>query len=373
MIAKEMQEERIARLRARLAEHNVDALLLIRGEHDSAEVANMGYLAGFTGTHGNCLVTADKALFFTDGRYTTQAQKEASAWEQRRIFSTGDAPLSTHIKELTIGRLGVIDDHISFGMVRRLQAAFGSDVEIVPLPDIVHHHLRGVKHEEEVAHIRAAIRAMEQALERVYILVRPGMSEWELERELECALPHGAKIAFDSIIASGVRSAMPHGVASEKVIERGDIIQFDVGCKLSGNGNGYVSDISRVAVIGKATQEQKRMHRAVRDAIQAALPLYRPGMQTCEAYKKANDLIVRRGYPPIPHGLGHGIGLDVHEGPNVSGRSREDEVFLAGQVVTIEPGIYLEGYGGMRIEEDVLITETGHEVLTKFPTKLQEL
>lgn len=365
MISSEMQEERIARLRLHFAEHHVDALLVRNLEE--GRNANIRYLAGFTGSHGNCLVTLERALFLTDNRYALQAQEEASAWE--RCILSGDMTLSAQIKALSVRRLGLIAPHVSWDFVRRMQEALGSEIEIVPLPDIVHDHMRGVKHKEEVAHIRAAIRAMEQALERIYILVRPGMTEREIAQELEYDLPDGAKIAFDSIIASGVRSAMPHGVASAKVIEQGDIIQFDVGCRV----NGYVSDISRVAVMGKATREQKRMHRTLLAAIDAALALYRPGMQTREACKKANAVLVRRGYPAIPHGLGHGIGLDVHEGPGVSDRAPDEEIFQAGQVVTVEPGIYLEGYGGMRIEEDVLITDTGNEVLTKFPTKLQEL
>lgn len=360
------QAERIAKVREYLKEHNVDALLMSNYERKQTAFT-IYYLTGFTGTHGHCILLSDRAVFVTDSRYELQASSEVEHWEIHILapfFEKFFALLNT----LGMKRIGVIAEQISWEDVMNLEKRLTAPVEIVPLSNIIE-EIGAIKDIFEVQKIRAAVRAIERALEQTYAKVRPGVTELALNRVLRDALPDGVEFSFPSIIASGTRSAIPHGRASDKAIERGDIVQFDVGCVV----DGYASDISRVVVVGKATKKQKAMHRAVVHAIDEAVQFYRPGVATREAHERAQQIITQHGFPEFGHGLGHGMGLDVHESPAVAATLSSTDVFQEGNVVTIEPGIYEEGYGGMRIERDVVITKTGNEYLDTLTTDLLEL
>lgn len=376
-IEMDIFERRLAAVRAELKAHNVSGLLLTNLEEGHG--GNIRYLTNFSGTNSLCLVTRERAIFITDSRYALQAKKElADSWEVH--IASGRLDSFNIVRNAVVGSIGVIGEQISADMLYRLRKVLRPS-RVVRLPDILM-QIQEIKDEREIFDLRRAVDGIGGALKILYEFIgefsvsrnggavpRMGLSEIEIERELSTHLPLGASFAFDSIIASGARSAFPHGVASDKILEAGDIVQFDVGCKAI----GYHSDISRVAVLGRADNRQRKMHKAVQTAVRVATDLYLPGKPVFIAAEAANKVLASYGFPPVPHGLGHGIGTRIHELPFVSVNSVPSVVFREGQVVTVEPGIYEEGYGGMRIERDVLITSNGPEYLDSLSDDLIEI
>lgn len=368
-------EKRLAAVRAELKKRKVSALLLTNLEEGHG--GNIRYLTNFSGTSSLCLVTRERAIFITDSRYDLQSRKQlASLWE---IHIAHGVDVFNIIRNAIVGSIGVIGEQISADMLYRLRKVLRPS-RVVRLPDILM-QIQEIKDEREIFELQRAISGIEIALKRVYDFisehhlrrgdgfVRAGLSEMEIERELSNHLPLNASFAFDSIIASGARSAFPHGLASAKTLEVGDIVQFDVGCKV----NGYHSDISRVAVLGKADDRQKKMHEAVQTAVRVAADLYLLGKPVFIAAEAAQKVIASYGFMPFSHSLGHGIGTRIHELPFVGVNSAPSVVFREGQVVTVEPGIYIEGYGGMRIERDILITPDGPQFLDTITDDLIEI
>lgn len=358
-------ERRLSKVRELLVLHDVDALLLTNFEEERG--VNIQYLSGFTGSSGACFLTREEQILLTDNRYALQAPQEANGWDIRL------GSFEEFIGSFKERRIGLIEGEVSWKMARMLQKSLEA-CEIIPLPNIVE-EIRAVKDALEIEAIRTAIMTMEAVLRELYGLVKAGQTtDCELATELKKRLiDRGCGIAFAPIILSGAHSAFIHGdpfklrkeLGYDKVIERGDIIQFDVGCRV----DGYVSDISRVAVAGKATEKQKRMHEAIRRAISESVMLYLPGVQGNLAQERANEILQEYGFPDVPHMLGHGIGMEVHEEPY----TRSGSLFEDGNVMSNEPGIYEEGYGGMRIERDVPITENGLVFLDELTTDLLEL
>lgn len=368
---------RIVETRALMRAHNVDALLLTNLEDRRGE--NIRYLSGFTGSSSVCFLTQDTKVLMTDARYGLQAEQESPGWD---ILVRKTYPVSDLIKRYTPRRLGLTEGEISWTRINRLRVALPK-IKFVDLPNIVK-EVRAVKDEEEISAIRAAVQMMEEVLVELCDEVRPGVTtDCTLAKALKIKLiERGSDVSFAPIILSGSDSAFIHGdpfklskvrgrkgvIPPEKVIQRGDIVQFDVGCWV----DGYASDISRVAVVGKATDEQRRMHRAVCEAIDAAAVYYKPGVLAKKATREASRVLKMHGFKEgMVHGLGHGIGLEVHELPTTS--TSYNFVFRAGNIVSLEPGVYRKGWGGMRIERDVLITEKGLEFLDLLTTDLIEL
>lgn len=368
MARKNVSDGRLSRVRELLAVNKVDALLITNFE-DEKSAHNIRYLSGFTGSWGTCLVTQDRQILTTDNRYALQAPQEAQGWDVRI-----GGEMSEIIPSLQVGSIGLLGADVSWDFVNAFEEK-PKGVRIVRLPNILR-EIRAVKDASEIEAIRSAVRTMETVLGELYGLIRVGQTtDCELATELKIRLiQRGHDISFAPIILSGSHSAFIHGdpfklgkqLGYDKVIEAGDIIQFDVGCRV----DGYVSDISRVVVAGRATEKQKRMHEAIRQAILESVELYRPGRIASDAQDCADRMLKDRGFKKgMEHGLGHGIGMEVHELPVTGSKF----VFETGNVVSNEPGIYEEGYGGMRIERDVHITETGHEFLDEFTVDLIEL
>lgn len=370
--------QRVERVRENMRSHNVDGLLLFNVEEASG--VNIRYLTGFTGSASICFVTPNVTVLITDPRYGLQVKQESSEWDIR--ITVPGYPIIELLKEQGFRRLGLIGEEVSWERINKLREKL-PEVELVSLPNIVQ-EIRAVKDAGEMVAIRKAVDVMEDVLTELYVMIKPGFTtDYELATALKIKLiQRGNDVAFDPIILSGSDSAFIHGrpfklkkerersgvVPSEKVIQRGDIVQFDVGCIV----DGYASDISRVVVIGKAANEQKRMHSVLCNAIEYAKQHYREGARGRDGYDKADEILKAHGFKNgMVHGLGHGIGLEVHELPGVS-RGIE-ETLKIGNVISLEPGIYIEGYGGMRIERDVLITENGPEFLDKLTTDLIEL
>ncbi|KEF35390.1 aminopeptidase [Deinococcus sp. RL] len=339
----------LEQLRAAMGRAGVDALWV-------SDPANVRAVSGFSsGKDGKVLVTGDGAVLYTDGRYTVQAQEES------RIEQHIARPPETYqdaAERVRGGRVGFEAEHLTVAGLEDLRAHW--EAELVPTRGLVE-ALRRVKTPQEVAAIREA-----QALaDRVYAAVRPmvraGVRELDVALELETGLRRaGAEVAFDVIVASGPRGAMPHGVASDKVIEEGELVTIDFGARV----RGYHSDMTRTLAVGRPSDELRRVYGAVLEAEEAAVAAVGPGVRAADLDALARGILERHGLAAaFAHSLGHGVGLNIHEGPGLRGTS--EDVLEPGMVVTIEPGAYLPGVGGVRIEDLVLVTERGHEVLSR--------
>ena len=359
--------ERLTRLRASLAASDLDALLV-------SALPNARYLTGFSGSAALVVVTADECLLLTDFRYATQVKHEVA--DEVRVVIDGNSLWTRLWSELkTLERVRVIafeSAHVTHQESAKFvgEGADGGAWHWRPAVNLVE-ILRESKDPTEVAAIREAVRIAEHALARTLPKVSAGMTELAvagiLEHEMRSAGSEG--FAFETIIATGARSALPHARASSAEIRRGDLLLFDFGAVHS----GYVSDITRTFVVGRAADgRQAELHGVVREANGSASAGIRAGMRGRDADALARHYIHRLGFgDAFGHSLGHGIGLEIHEAPRLA-KSIESPL-PAGAVVTIEPGIYLEGWGGVRIEDDVVLTADGPVVLTTFDRSLIQL
>lgn len=340
-----------------MEEQGLEALLVMRPE-------NRYYLSGFTGSNGYLLVKRDETVLLTDGRYTTQAQEQAP--HCRVVTAQGLAPGLRELLEQTgVKQLGFEKDFVTYEQFTIFSELL-SGVELVPTSGLVE-GLRIVKDEGELAILRKAANIADAAFAHILGFMKPGMSELEVSLELETFMrKQGAKSSsFEIIVASGHRSALPHGKASEKVLEHGDFVTLDFGAYYQ----GYCSDLTRTVVLGEVSEKQREIYEIVREAQEHAVAMIKAGLTGIQADKLARDIIAAKGYgEQFSHTLGHGLGLAVHEAPSLS--IRGDHVLQPGMVVTVEPGIYLPNFGGVRIEDDIVITEHGNEVLTQSPKEL---
>jgi Xaa-Pro aminopeptidase len=332
---------------------------------------NIGYLSGFRGSTAAILITPNEALFITDSRYAVEARAETSGLEVT-ILPTGaryEEGIADQAKRLGVDVLAVESDHVTldqFDVLRELLPG----VVFRPVRDLLG-PLREVKDADELDRMRAACRLADGAFEYILPRIRPGVRERELALDLEFWMRReGAdREAFDTIVASGARSALPHGRASGKPIEAGDFVTMDFGAQL----DAYHSDLTRTVVVGPATARQREVYGVVLEAQLAALAAIRVGAAGKAVDAVARELITARGYGDhFGHGLGHGLGRSVHEGTRVLS-TRSEVTLQRGMVVTVEPGIYIEGWGGVRIEDNVVVTDTGCELLTHSPKQLIEL
>jgi Xaa-Pro aminopeptidase len=327
----------------------LDALYITRPE-------NVRYLTGFPHPEdAQVLITPEGAFLLTDPRYP-EAERESRI--PARVLKREER--EALFQDLR-GRVGFEAEHLPYAALERLREL--SPAEWVPTKGVIE-RLRLKKRPEEVARIRQAQTLAERALERALALLRPGAEEREVALEIEFFLrKEGAEgVAFPPIVASGARGALPHAGASEKRLEPGELITLDLGAKVA----GYHSDMTRTVALGKPSPEMRRVYEAVQEALEVALQGLKPGRTGKEVDALAREALGRHGLDRyFVHSLGHGVGLAVHEGPGLSPYT--EEVLEPGMVVTVEPGVYLPGVGGVRIEELVLITEDGIELLSRFP------
>lgn len=357
-----MSQARIQALRARLAELELDALLV-------SQIHNVRWLSGFTGSTAVVIVTSDRAILATDSRYTTQATAQCPDLDVVQLGSSAPDETVKMITGLAARRIGFEAATVSFHLYQQYHSAVGEAVALVPTDGLVE-RLRLCKDAAEVACIRRAVDVVDRAFECIVPHIGPGVTERQVMLRLERFMREdcSAEIAFDTIVASGPRSALPHGKASGRTIEAGDFVTMDYGAVV----DGYCSDITRTVVVGPATDRQAEVYSTVKRAMELAIEAIHPGAEGRAIDAIARDHIAAAGFGAyFGHGLGHSIGLVVHDGPGFSPRS--ELVLAPGMTLTVEPGIYLPDWGGVRIEQDVLITETGAEVLTQGPTHLIEL
>jgi Xaa-Pro aminopeptidase len=347
---------RLEQLRAKIAEHELDGCLI-------TDPLNRRYLSGFSGTAGWLLITAGRAILIVDFRYFERAAREAPAWEQARVQTTYPDALAEAVAEAGVQRLGFESDHVTVAQLHELETKLPG-VTLVPLEKLVL-PLRAIKDEGEIAALRAAVACADRAFAHLCQVIRPGMTEIDIAWELESAMRRdgAAATSFATIVGSGPNGAMPHATAGERIVQAGEPIVMDFGALV----DGYCSDITRTLCLHQADERYLEIWNLVLQAQRAVEEQIRPGMTGQQADAIARDLFARAGYGEnFGHGLGHGVGLAIHETPFMS-RLAEDVILKAGMVLTVEPGIYVPGWGGVRIEDMVILREDGAEVLTQAP------
>jgi Xaa-Pro aminopeptidase len=333
---------------------------------------NIFYLCGFTGSAGVLLVRSGergrspKLTFFTDGRYTEQAKHEVRAARVVIGQNAAIAEACSAVVKTGIRSLGFESDHlpyISYQQIRyilRSHGRAGAGIKLRPIPGLVE-QLRLTKDPDEVAQIRAAVLLGSDLFGAALSAIKPGVSEAEVAGELELqARRAGAEgMSFDTIVAAGSRSALPHGRASAQAIPRNGFIILDYGVILA----GYCSDMTRTVHVGTVSDTHRHMYEAVKAAQLASIDAVRPGVESGEVDRAGRETLKKAGYDTyFTHSTGHGVGIEVHEPPRLA--KGQNHVLAPGMIVTIEPGIYIPNEGGVRIEDMVLVTESGHEVLT---------
>lgn len=342
-----------------LVEHSLDALLVSFG-------ANLRYLSGFTGSNGALLVLPGRTLLFTDPRYTIQAAQE-SCCEVRIAKGPLLAEVVEAARRLRVRRIGYEPARLTCEAYRALESSLPPRGSLEPVTGWVE-LLRAVKSPEEIELIRRSVLTNSRAFDAVVKKVRPGMRESELAADLEYRMRRlGAeKPAFETIVAGGERSALPHASPTPARLENGQLVVIDMGAL----EDGYCSDMTRMLFLGTPGQKVKRLYRAVLDAQLAALDAVRAGTTAAAVDRAARRVLDRHGFgPAFIHSTGHGLGLEIHEPPRVGKRDRTR--LQPGMVITIEPGAYLAGFGGVRIEDTVVVTRHGCEILTPTAKELR--
>lgn len=355
-------KSRIKKLQKFLKKESLDVFLVTSLPH-------VRYLSGYTGTNGMILVSPNSSIFLTDFRYQEQAKQQVR-----------DLKVKIVPRDLLVGlpslpllqaqriKIGFESEHLSCKTYRRLKVLL-PDCLLVPMEKTVE-SLTVKKDQNEIEKIKKAAKITDLVFSEILSFIQPGMSERDVSAEIEYRMKGFGSSSpyFEIIVASGKRSALPHGVASSKKIQKGDWVTMDFGAVV----DGYTADLTRTIVMGKANKRQKEVYDIVQRAQSHAISKAKAGIKACDLDKTARDVIKKAGYGKyFGHGLGHGIGLLIHDNPAINPTSQQ--LLEPGMVITIEPGIYIPNWGGVRIEDDVLITQKGYEVLTTSERNLIKL
>ncbi len=355
-------QNRIKRLQALLKDCNLDCLLV-------SELSQVKYLCGYSGSNGLLVVFLNEAHFITDFRYKAQVHTEVKGAKimiaQRELYT--EIPKIKRLLQKNL-RVGYLEAYLTVKNLNMLRALLPQAL-LAPTGGMVE-ALASVKEPDEINKIQKAVDIADVAFGRILQIIKPGVRENEVAAELEYQMKMlgSEDPSFETIIASGYRSALPHGRASSKVIKKGEFVTLDFGAIY----DGYHSDITRTVVVGKASAQQRKIYNLVLKAQVAGTKKARAGLKGSAVDKHVRDIISKAGYAKnFGHGLGHGIGLLIHEEPRLSPLS--DTVLQPGMVVTVEPGVYLDGWGGVRVEDDVVITKNGCRVMNRADKSLLEL
>lgn len=355
-------EERISEFRKKLKQNNLDSFLVLHAE-------NRRYLSGYTAedtgfeeSAGALIISADHLILATDSRFELQAAKEAPVYEVR-CYKTGiSETITDFLKKTSIRKIGFESNRMSYSQYCKIKEILNSEnitTEFNPADSLMS-NLRIIKSDFEVIQIKKSLSIAEKAFSTIKETLKPGMTErsiaWQLEKKMRELGADG--LSFPPIVASGSNSALPHAIAGERQVEINEPLLFDWGAKL----NGYCSDTSRTLVLGKPDKKFIEIYKILFDAQKMAIEAIKPGASTKEVDSIARDHIDKNGYgKKFGHGLGHGVGLEIHEPPRVS--PLREMILEPGMVITIEPGIYVPDWGGIRLENMVLVTQNGAEVL----------
>lgn len=353
-----MVERRLQEVRRDLTTLRLDALLV-------SHIPHVRYLTGFSGSNGLCVITRQKQHFLTDRRYRDQSKAEIEGFE---IHVTQIGLIEEVGKRRLLGgksRIGFESVHTSVEAHSKMRKVFAGS-ELVPAKSLIE-NISAVKDDSEIQNIKRAIRITESVFQKLLHLLKPGLTEQDIAAEIGYwHRRYGAEgDAFEPIVASGFRGALPHGRASAKKIKRGEMVTLDLGCCLQ----GYHSDLTRTVAIGRPSPRAKKIYQVVLDAQCKAIEAARPGIKASALDRVARNVIGRQGFGKyFSHSLGHGLGIEIHEQLRLSAQSKE--TLRVGNVVTIEPGVYIPGFGGVRIEDDIVVRDDGCEVLTAAPKEL---
>ncbi len=335
-----------------LKEANAGAFLI-------TNLMNIRYLTGFTGSNALLVVLPDRTLFWTDPRYALQAAELKPRVAKKPLIVAA----KEYLNRRRIGRVAFERHHLRFDEFEVLSKG----IALQPVTGAVE-RLRAVKTSEELAKIRVAVNTNSATFERVLKSVKPGIAERDLAAEIDYQMRRlGAESsAFDTIVAAGLNSALPHAQPGEQKLENRQLVLVDMGAKQ----DGYTSDMSRMFHLGTPAKDTLERHRAVLEAQLAAIDAVRPGVKAAQIDAAARAVLEKFGLAnKFVHSTGHGLGLEIHEDPRIGKRAKTK--MQAGMVITIEPGIYIEGWGGIRIEDTVVVTDTGCEILTPTPKELR--
>jgi Xaa-Pro aminopeptidase len=349
-------EQRRRAVSHQLASHKVDALIV-------SSAASVRYLSGYAGSNGLMLILPGEAHFYTDPRYGA----EVGAITCKAHVAKGPLILAVAatIKRKTLRRIGFEPGWMNMDQFASLKKALPPDTSLHPVPSLVE-DLRAVKSTAEIALIRRSVLANSEAFARTMKRVRAGLCELEIAAELEFQMKTLGceKPAFDTIVAAGERSALPHAHPTARRVQENELVLIDMGATL----DGYTSDMTRVAYSGTPPKRVRELYRAVLEAQLAGLNAVRPGIAVNKVDAACRDVLKRHKLDKeFVHSTGHGLGLEIHEAPKIGKKDKtkkEQPILRTGMVITIEPGAYIQGFGGVRIEDTALVTERGCEVLT---------
>ncbi|UJL44821.1 aminopeptidase P family protein [Virgibacillus sp. NKC19-16] len=343
--------DKLTKLRNTLEANNLDAILI-------TSAINRRYITGFTGTAGAAIISKNETRFITDFRYTEQATEQATGFDIVEHKQAIELEIKDQVKNMNVKRLGFEKEHVTYSKYEDYKQVI--EAEFVPVSGLVE-DLRLIKTANELSIMKEAAKIADDAFEHIQSYIKPGVKEIDISNELEFFMRRqgATSSSFDIIVASGKRSALPHGVASDKEIKSGELVTLDYGALY----RGYCSDITRTFAVGEINDELKTIYNTVLEANFRGVDGIKPGITGKRADALTRDYIKKQGYGDyFGHSTGHGLGLEVHEGPSLSFRT--DKKLETGMVVTVEPGIYVPGVGGCRIEDDIVITKTGNERLT---------
>ena len=346
-------------LRSSMKENGMEAVFV-------SNPVNRFYLSGFTGTSGYVLITESEKIFITDFRYKDQAAQQCEGFEIK--VHNNEQKVNDILNAYNYQTMGYENEFITVYAFEDMIKSLDQTI-LIPLGKTIE-NIRQVKTEEEISKMKVAAQIADNAFEYIVKWIKPGKTEREVALELEFFMKQkgASKLSFETIVASGWRSALPHGVATEKVIESGDFVTLDFGCVY----DGYCSDMTRTLVMGKATEEQKKIYNIVLEAQLKTQEAVCAGKSCKEIDTIARTIIEEAGYgPQFGHGTGHAIGLELHEYPRLS--QQDETILVENHMVTNEPGIYIPEFGGVRIEDLLRVKTDGYESLTKSPKTLIEI
>ncbi|MFH2011185.1 MAG: aminopeptidase P family protein [Pseudomonadota bacterium] len=353
-----MRKPAVKKLKERLENYNLDAILV-------SNLDNVRYLSDFTGSEGTILVSRNGNYFLTGTRYTTQASEQTNGFIIRE-YDNRELEIEELALKLNIKSLGFEPQYVTFEFYNKLLEKL-QDTKLIPIAEGLD-DIRDKKEDYELKLIKEAIRIASESYLEILGRIKIGVEEREIALETEHLMrKKGAeKVSFDTIVASGKRSALPHGIATSKKIKKGEFVVIDFGARYQ----GYYSDETQTLVVGKPTTKQKKIYQIVKEAQERAFEAIKPGVSGKKVDSTARDYINKAGFGKyFGHGTGHGVGLAVHEMPHISPLGRG--IIEEGMVFTIEPGIYIPKWGGVRIEDMVRVTSNGYERLTFLPKELQ--
>jgi Xaa-Pro aminopeptidase len=350
---------RLDRIKSKFAGLKTDSFVI-------KNLPNIRYISGFSGSAGNVLLTKDKNYFITDFRYKTQSKNEVYSGFEIIIYAQNSMGfLKDLIAKHNLKRMGFESNFVTFADAENLKKDF-NEVEFVPVDSLIE-QITVCKNEKEIESTRKAVEITDKTFSELLKIIKPGLTE----REVSAHISFLQKIngadgdSFDPIVASGERSAFPHARPTDRKIRNGELLKLDFGCIV----DGMKSDMTRTIAIGDIPEECKKIYGIVKEAQQRALDNVKAGINSKVLDAYARDYIKEKGYGNnYGHGLGHGLGYDIHEKPAVNERS--DYILEVNNIITIEPGIYVEGLGGVRIEDDVVVKENGCEILNKTTKEL---